>query len=148
MFSIRKRLTCGDIHSLDEIDRLTFSVKILFCDKDRERIRQRPERLPGVQIFNIHHAGMKSGPVRVRAFVLPLDFHVILFPGSIRPIRVQADRTRSGQPLHILLRLAVGNDQIGFPDNNAQHQFSQRDVILEKTAHKIIIYRPKPAQVL
>ena len=79
-------------------------------------------------------------------FKLMADRTRYLKENRIRPVCVQADRTRPSQPLHILLRLAVGNHQIRFTSDNAKHHFSQRNIVFEKAAHKIIIHRSETAQ--
>ena len=104
------RSICLDA-SLNKVDWLTLTEKILFRDENRISVRQFRKVLPGIKVFYVHHTGMVSGPVWVCPLIFPLNFHVIFFPGSIRSIGIQTDRPRPAQPFHILLRLAVGDNQ-------------------------------------
>jgi len=84
--------------------------------------------------------------MRVRTLVCPLDLQVIFFPGRVRPVGVQADGPRPGQPVHVLLRLALRDDQIRLARDDAQHQLGQGNVVLEQATHEIIVDGPQPAQ--
>ena len=131
---------------LNRVHRLSHPVKIFLRDKDCIRIWQLTELLPRVQVFHIHHAGMIPGPLGLRTPILPLNLNIILFPAGILTIRIQTNRTRPSQTLHILLRLAVNDNQVRLARENAQYQFHQRNIVLEHTAHKIIVNRPETAQ--
>lgn len=103
MFPIGKRLTCSNIHPFNNVDWFSVSIKIFFCNENCKSVGEFTELLPSVQIFNIHYTGMEPGTVWVRTLIFSLYFYVILLPGRIRSIGVQA----------------IGNNQIRFTCNNA-----------------------------
>ena len=69
------------------------------------------------------------------------------FPAvRVRGVGVQTNRSRSGQPPKILLRLERRHHQGGIADQDSQHKLHQGFVIPKQAAHEIIVDRPQPAQ--
>ena len=148
MLSVVKGLAGEQVHPFHRVDRFPQAVDVLFHDKYGIGVRQFPELLAGGQVLHIHDAGVVPCPVGVGAFVSPLYLQVIFFPGGVGPVGVQAKGARPRQPLHVLLGLAIGDDQVRLAGDDAQHQLCQGDVVLEETAHKVVVDGPQATQPL
>ena len=124
----------------------SFSENIVLRDEDGITVRQLIKILSGIQVLNIHGAGMISGSVRPCACTRPLDFKIILFPTRVCCITIETQGSCAGKSFQIFLGFQFCHNKIINLSQYPQNELSKRNVIPEDASHKVIVNRPQTAQ--